>query len=58
MNYEFLTARRVVQAVADSVLTTVPRAKRPTKKIFHGDVPELHAAAIKIPDWIFLLAIV
>lgn len=47
MNYGSLTDRRaVVQAVADSVLTTVPKAKGPTIKIFHGDVPELHAAAI------------
>lgn len=35
LNYGFLIDRRVVvQAVADSVLTTVPKAKRPTKKDF------------------------
>lgn len=44
-----------MQAAADcSVLTTVPKQKKKkkhstTKKIFHGDVPELDSAAIKIP---------
>lgn len=48
MNYGLLTDRRaVVQAVTNSLLTTIPQAKRPTKKIFHGNVPELAAAAVK-----------
>lgn len=52
--------RVVVQAVAHSTITTIPKARRPTKKIFHGDVPQLDAAAIKISAWMFspLLVIV